>query len=115
MTASGESRLAALISEPDGGALSLPAGRVVSDDEGPVLWLSDSEPDAQTLARLRAGHASSDLWPVLVGDNPSWDAIPGVITEPSPEHPWIRPFYPLLRDSLGKPPWRWFEPPNADV
>lgn len=115
MTVPGESHLAALIGEPDGGVLALPAGQVISDDEGPVLWLSDSEPDAQILARLRAGHASSGLWPVLIGDDPSWDAIPGVVREPSPEHPWLRPFFPLLGDSLGKPRWRWFEPPNADV
>lgn len=115
MTSPGESRLAALADEPDGGGLALPPGRVVSDDEGPVLWLSDSEPDVRILARLRAGHASSGLWPVLIGDDSSWDSIPGVVREPSPEHPWIRPFYPMLGDSLGKPRWRRSEPPNPDA
>jgi hypothetical protein len=114
-TASGDSPLAALIDEPDGGVLALPAGRVISNKEGPVLWLSDGEPDGQTVERLRANHASSGLWPMLIGDDPGWDhAPPGVVREPSPRHPWIRPFYPLLRESLGKPRWRWFEPPQAE-
>ena len=53
---------------------------------------------------------------MLIGDDPGWDdAPPGVVREPSPQHPWIRPFYPLLRESLGKPRWRWFEPPEAEA
>ena len=109
------SPLAALIDNPDGGALGLPAGRIIADDEGPVLWLSDGEPDGASVARLRAGHASSGLWPVLIGDDPSWDdAPPGVVRDPSPEHPWIRPFYPLLRGSLGKPRRQRSESPEAE-
>ncbi|MEY9861731.1 hypothetical protein ABH935_007374 [Catenulispora sp. GAS73] len=122
-TASGDSCLAALIDEPDGGVLRLPAGRVIPDDEGPVLWLSDDEPDGQTVARLRANHVSSGLWPVLIGDDPSWDTtlrlVDGELLReigvPPSKHPWVRPFYPLLRGSLGNPRWRWFEPPEAET
>jgi hypothetical protein len=76
----------------------LPAGRVISDDEGPVMWLSDAEPDAETVARLRAAHAASGLWPVLIGDDPGHE-----------------PVYPSLGGSLGKPGWRGFEPPTAEA
>lgn len=102
---SGNPRLSALIDAPDGGVLALPPGRVVSDDHGPVLWLSDDVPDVATVARLRALHPVSGLWPVLLGDDASWGSIPGVVTDPDPERPWLvtSPFYPLLRDSLGKP------------
>lgn len=58
--------------EGEGRALSvaLPAGRLVLPDEGegetPVLWLSDQPATAELYGALRAEHARSGLYPLLL-------------------------------------------------
>jgi hypothetical protein len=49
--------------------VDLPPGRVVhatEGDRGPALWLSDAPPPPGLWARLRAAHAGSGLWPLLL-------------------------------------------------
>ena len=59
--------------------LSLPAGKFVEDGDGPLIWLSDGEPEADLVAGLRARHAETGLWPVVVGDQPRYDFGPRVL------------------------------------
>ncbi|GAA1042593.1 DUF4253 domain-containing protein [Virgisporangium ochraceum] len=57
------SRLVAAL--PD--ALALPEGRVVHGDDGqPALWVSDGPATAPLWTALRATHATSGLWPLLL-------------------------------------------------
>lgn len=46
----------------------LPPGRTVASEEDvPVLWLSDGPATAELWSRLRAEHTTSGLWPLLLG------------------------------------------------
>ncbi|MFI9243802.1 DUF4253 domain-containing protein [Streptomyces sp. NPDC053086] len=50
--------------------LPLPPGRLITSDEGhgdlQPLWLSDSPPSTELWPQLRAEHAASGLWPLLL-------------------------------------------------
>ena len=83
----------------DGGAerrlsVALPPGAVVWPDPGyaqryparrPALWLSDGPVTGELWARLRADHAASGLWPLLLEDSTQpWSAgqiAPEPVTE----------------------------------
>ena len=62
--------MAALAADPTGAhlGLTLPAGRVVEDDEGrPILWISDDEPpDGDDIDALRDAFARTGLWPLIL-------------------------------------------------
>ncbi|GAA2985830.1 DUF4253 domain-containing protein [Actinokineospora diospyrosa] len=49
-------------------SVALPPGRLVrhEEDDRPALWMSDEPAPAGLWARLRAEHARSGLWPVLL-------------------------------------------------
>ncbi|MFG2661661.1 DUF4253 domain-containing protein [Streptomyces sp. NPDC048425] len=50
--------------------IALPPGRMITSDEGDgdvqPLWLSDDPTAVELWSRLRAGHAASGLWPLLL-------------------------------------------------
>ncbi|MER7485166.1 DUF4253 domain-containing protein [Streptomyces sp. NPDC126497] len=72
-------------------SLTLPPGRMITSDEGhgtvQPLWLSDSPPCADLWSRLRAEHAASGLWPLLLTplEPHEADFRPWACGEPSPE------------------------------
>lgn len=60
----------------DGGSLSLdlPPGRAVHETAAgvlkePVLWISDTRPDAGLWGSLQACHRQTGLWPLLLGES----------------------------------------------
>ncbi|WP_167469580.1 DUF4253 domain-containing protein [Streptomyces rubrogriseus] len=59
-------------------AVPLPAGRLITSDEGggavQPLWLSDSPASAELWARLLAEHNTSGLWPLLLDAHDPGDA-----------------------------------------
>ncbi len=71
--------------------LILPPGRMITSEEGhgtvQPLWLSDSPPSAGLWPRLRAEHAASGLWPLLLAplDPHDTDVRPWARGELSPE------------------------------
>jgi hypothetical protein len=71
--------------------LILPPGRMITSEEGhgtvQPLWLSDSPPTPDLWSRLRAEHAASGLWPLLLDplDPHEADFRPWVCGELSPE------------------------------
>lgn len=50
--------------------IALPPGRMITSDEGTgkvqPLWLSDASPALDLWPQLRAVHADSGLWPLLL-------------------------------------------------
>ncbi|MET9448945.1 DUF4253 domain-containing protein [Streptomyces cinerochromogenes] len=72
-------------------ALVLPPGRMITSDEGhgtlQPLWLSDTPPSTELWPRLRAEHAASGLWPLLLDplDPHDTDFRPWACGETSPE------------------------------
>jgi hypothetical protein len=64
------SKLSSLLARLD---VSLPSGELVDGQGSPVLWVSSGQPRAGLWSRLRAVHAASGLWPVLV----SWTDVFG--------------------------------------
>ncbi|GAA3395193.1 DUF4253 domain-containing protein [Cryptosporangium minutisporangium] len=77
--------LAALAADPSGGSLglTLPPGRLRHETEDgprdqPMLWLSDDQPAADAWTVLRAAHARTGLWPLLLSG----------LSEDEPDRPW---------------------------
>ncbi|MEV4539280.1 DUF4253 domain-containing protein [Asanoa sp. NPDC049518] len=53
-------------------SLDLPIGRAVHETDAgildePILWISDTRPDAGLWGSLQASHARTGLWPLLLG------------------------------------------------